>query len=299
MFQPRQRQALLFGLPVLIWGSTWYAITFQLGTVDPLISVAYRFWASCILLLGFCLLTKRSLKFNLNQHLRMALQGALLFGFNYWLVYQAEELINSGLVAIGFSTIIFFNIIFGVLLLRQKVESKVIGGALLGLIGTSIIFWNEISQFEATQDGFLGVTLCVVSVMIASLGNITSAKNSSLKIPVVQATGFGMMYGAIIMTILAIVLGKPLEIDTGTGYLLSMGYLIVFGSIIAFVAYLTLISEIGPGKAAYSIVLVPLVAVTISTFLEDFQFTFFTGLGMVFLVSGNFFALKRKKALGK
>jgi len=294
MLKPRQRQALLFGLPVLIWGSTWYAITFQLGSVDPLISVAYRFWVSCLLLFGFCLLTKRTLKFSLNQHLRISLQGALLFGFNYWLVYQAEELINSGLVAIGFSTIIFFNLIFGALLLKQKVESKVIGGAFLGLIGTSIIFWNEISQFEATDDGIIGIVLCVVSVMIASLGNITSAKNSSLKIPVVQATAFGMMYGAIIMTILAIVLDKPLVLDTSLGYLLSMGYLIVFGSIIAFVAYLTLISEIGPGKAAYSIVLVPLVAVTISTFLEGFQFTFYTALGMLFLVSGNFFALSKK-----
>ncbi len=295
MLQPRHRQVLLFGLPVLIWGSTWYAITFQLGTVDPLLSVVYRFWISAILLISFCLITKRPLRFSLQSHLRIGLQGALLFGFNYWLVYQAEELINSGLVAIGFSTIIFFNIIFGALLLKRKVESKIIGGALLGLTGTAIIFWNEISQFEATQDGLLGVMLCVISVMIASLGNITSAKNSALKIPVIQATAFGMLYGAIIMTGLAIALGTPFEFDTSTNYLLSMGYLIVFGSIIAFIAYLTLISEIGPSKAAYSIVLVPLVAVTISTFLEGFEFTFFTGLGMIFLISGNFFALYKRK----
>lgn len=295
MIRPRQRQVLLFGLPVLIWGSTWYAITFQLGSVDPLLSVAYRFWISAILLLCFCVITKRSLKFSLNQHARIGLQGALLFGFNYWLVYQSEELINSGLVAIGFSTIIFFNIIFGSLLLKQKAEPKVIGGALLGLIGTAIIFWNEISQFEATQDGIFGVFLCVISVIIASLGNITSAKNSSLKIPVVQATAFGMLYGAIIMTGLAIALGRPLELDMSSDYLLSMAYLIMFGSIIAFVSYLTLISEIGPSKAAYSIVLVPLVAVTISTFLEDFQFTFFTALGMLFLISGNLFALYKRK----
>lgn len=295
MLKPQQRQVLLFGLPVLIWGSTWYAITFQLGSVDPLLSVAYRFWTSALLLLGFCVITKRSLRFTINQHLRIALQGALLFGFNYWLVYQAEELINSGLVAIGFSTIIFFNLIFGAVLLKRKVESKIIGGALLGLVGTAIIFWNEISQFEATQEGIIGVSLCVISVMIASLGNITSAKNSSLKIPVIQATGFGMLYGAIIMTVLAIALGKTLAIDLSANYLLSMGYLIIFGSIVAFIAYLTLVSEIGPAKAAYSIVLVPLVAVTISTLLEDFQFTVFTGLGMVFLVSGNFFALYKKK----
>lgn len=295
MIRPRQRQILLFGLPVLIWGSTWYAITFQLGSVDPLLSVAYRFWISAILLLGFCVITKRSLKFSLNQHARIGLQGALLFGFNYWLVYQSEELINSGLVAIGFSTIIFFNIIFGALILKRKIVFKVLSGALLGLMGTIIIFNSELSNFEMGDDGLKGILLCILSVAVASLGNITSAKNSELKIPVVQATAYGMAYGSIIMFIIALALGKPITFDTSNEYVFSLIYLIIFGSVIAFSTYLTLISRIGPDKAAYAIVLVPVVAVTISTILEGFEFTVFTALGMLLLLAGNYFALKPKK----
>lgn len=285
----------LFGIPVLIWGSTWYVITFQLGTVDPLVSVAYRFLISALILITFCIITKRSLKFTLKEHLRIALQGALLFGFNYWFTYQSEELINSGLVAIGFSTIIFFNIVFGAIFLQIKVAPKVISGAILGLIGTAVIFKDELSKFDMASDGIKGLILLLLGVSLASLGNIASAKNSKLKIPVVQASAFGMGYGGLIMLIIALILDKTFVFDTSASYLISLSYLIIFGSIIAFVTYLTLISRIGPDKAAYAIVLIPLVAVTISTIFEDFQFTIFTGIGMALLLLGNYLALANRK----
>jgi drug/metabolite transporter (DMT)-like permease len=287
--------SLLFVIPALIWGSTWYVIKFQLGPVDPLLSVAYRFGLATVVLLLFCLLTKRPLKFSLKEHSRIALQGALLFGFNYWLVYQSETFLSSGLVAVGFSTLIFFNMIFGAILMGYKIDHKVIVGAISGLLGTAIIFRTELLAFQGNADSYKGLVLLIVSIIIASLGNITSAKNSSLKIPVIQATALGMGYGALIMFILALLLGKELILDTSSSYLLSLGYLTVFGSIIAFSSYLTLISRIGPGKAAYAIVVVPLVAVTISTLLEDFNFTVYTALGMVLLVLGNLLALYRKK----
>jgi len=291
----QRSNSLLFIIPALIWGSTWYAIKFQLGTVDPLASVIYRFALAAILLIGYCLITKRSLKFTLQEHLRIALQGVLLFGFNYWLVYQSEEFLSSGLVAVGFSTLIFFNIFFGGLFLGNKIDKKVIFSAISGLTGTAIIFKEELLAFEAGGDGLKGLLLLVLSIMVASMGNIASAKNSSLKIPVVQATALGMTYGFVIMFTLSLFLGKTFTIDTNPEYLISLAYLTLFGSIIAFVAYLTLISRIGPDKAAYAIVVVPVVAVIISTFLEDFNFTIYTAIGMLLLLAGNVLALYKKK----
>lgn len=292
----KSNNSLLFVIPALIWGSTWYAIKFQLGPVDPLLSVAYRFGLATLLLVLFCLLTKRSMKFSAREHARIALQGALLFGFNYWLVYQSETYLSSGLVAVGFSTLIFFNVFFGAIFLGNEIDKKIILGAISGLLGTTIIFRSELLSFQGSEDSYTGLTLLVASVMIASLGNITSAKNSSLKIPVIQATALGMGYGAIIMFVLALSLGKELIIDTSMPYLGSLAYLTVFGSIVAFSSYLTLISKIGPGKAAYAIVVVPVVAVTISTFLEDFNFTAFTALGMILLLTGNVLALYKKSS---
>lgn len=291
----KSNNSLLFLIPALIWGSTWYVIKFQLGSVDPLLSVAYRFGLATLILLGFCLLTKRKLRFSVLEHARIALQGALLFGFNYWLVYQSETFLSSGLVAVGFSTLIFFNIFFGAIFLGHSIDRKIIVGAVSGLAGTAIIFRPELLSFEADGNGYTGLALLVASVMIASLGNIASAKNSSLKIPVIQATALGMGYGALIMLILAIALGKEFTMDTSLPYLGSLVYLTIFGSIVAFSSYLTLISRIGPGKAAYAIVVVPVVAVTISTFLEDFNFTSLTALGMLLLLLGNVLALYKKE----
>lgn len=291
----KYNKIFLFVIPALIWGSTWYAIKFQLGVVAPLVSVIYRFALAAVILVGFCLLTKRSLKFSRKVHLRVALQGLLLFGMNYWLIYQSEEYLSSGLVAVGFSTLIFFNIFFGGLFLGNRIGKKVIFSAIFGLTGTAIIFKEELLEFRAGNEGVKGLLFLISSVMIASMGNITSAKNSTLKIPVIQATALGMGYGSVIMCIPALVLGKTFTIETSPEYLISLVYLSLPGSVIAFVAYLTLISQIGPEKAAYAIVVVPVVAVLISTFLEGFHFTLSTALGMVLLVLGNILALYKRR----
>ena len=287
---------LLFIIPALIWGSTWYIIKFQLGNVDPLVSVTYRFIIAAIFLLIFCKLTKRSLSFTRSEHLRILLQGLMLFGFNYWLVYEAEGYIASGLVAVGFSTIIFFNIIFGAIFMGNKINKRVVIGAIPGLIGTAIIFKPELAAFSADNDGYLGIILMAISVIIASLGNIASAVNTNKKIPVIQATGLGMAYSAIIMLIIVLLTGKEFTFDSSAPYVFSLFYLVIFGSIIAFSGYLTLIGRIGPDKAAYTVVIVPAIAITISVAFEGYQFNLYTLLGMALLISGNVFALYKKKS---
>ncbi|KYG81770.1 DMT family transporter [Roseivirga echinicomitans] len=286
---------LLFAIPALIWGSTWYVITFQLGSVDPIMSVSYRFALAGLLFLGYCKIRSKNLSFSWQIHLRIALQGVLLHGFNYWLVYQSEQYLTSGLVAVAFTLIIFFNMVFGSIFLKQPIIPKVFIGALFGVLGTMVIFKRELMAFTAADESFTGLILCIASVMIASLGNVTSGYNSKLKIPVMQSTAFAMLYGAIAMLIVAVTLGRPFTIDWSAPYVLSLLYLVVFGSIIAFNMYLTLISKIGAGRAAYTIVVVPVVAVIISTIFEDFIFTEYTIIGMLMLIVGNAFALYKKK----
>lgn len=295
MSRSATNNSILFLTPAIIWGSTWYVIKFQLGTVDPLVSVGYRFLLAAALFLGFCLLTKRSLKFTLNQHLRIAMQGLFLFGLNYWMTYSSEEYLTSGLVAVGFSTLIFFNIFFGAIFLKTKVDRRVLFAALFGLSGTIIIFRPELAVFNFEDDSFKGLIYCTLGVSIASLGNITSSHNSKLNIPVIQASALGMLYGGVFMTGLAVILGRPFTMDWGFDYVASMIYLVIFGSIVAFATYLTLIKKIGPDKAAYAIVIVPVIAILISSILEGYNFTLETGFGMALLLLGNFLALFKRK----
>jgi drug/metabolite transporter (DMT)-like permease len=247
-------------------------------------------------MLSFCKLTKRPLKFTLQQHLRILLQGLLLFGINYWMVYESEAYIASGLVAVGFSTIIFFNIIFGGIFMKNKINKRVAIGAIPSLLGTAVIFRPELLAFSPENNGYLGLTLMIISVIIASLGNIASAINTQRRIPVIQATGLGMAYSAVVMFFIALILGKEFNFDTSSTYIFSLTYLAVFGSLIAFSGYLTLIGRIGPDKAAYTVVIVPAIAITISVIFEGYEFTTDTLLGMALLISGNVFALYKKKS---
>jgi drug/metabolite transporter (DMT)-like permease len=284
---------LLFAIPALIWGSTWIVITFQLGTVDPLISVIYRFGLAGLLMLIYARLKKLNLKFSAREHFFMAVQGFFLFGMNYWLVYQAEQYIPSGLLAVAFSTIIFMNIGFGALLLKRPVNIKVAWAAIAGLSGTMLIFRTELISLNMTADTINGTILAFGSVVLASIGNITSAYNQQSRIPVVQANAYGMLYGSLFMTILAFSLGREFSFDYSATYIASLIYLTLFGSVVAFAGYLTLIGRIGADKAAYTLVVIPIIAILISIVFEDYQLTTGVVTGIVLIVIGNVMALRK------
>lgn len=290
----RGRNLILFITPAVIWGSTWFVIKFQLGVVDPLLSVSYRFAIAGLILLAYGKLRALNLLFSLRQHLFMALQGALLFGCNYWLIYISEYYLTSGLVAIAFSTLVFMNIIFNSLLLRNPVKRKVILGAMFGIAGTLLIFQEELSGLSFEDETFVGLVFCLSGVLLASLGNITSAFNQKGRLPVIQTNAFGMLYGAALMFLIAIVSGKPLLIDLSFPYLSSLAYLVIFGSIIAFSTYLTLVGRIGPDKAAYVIVAVPVIALIISTVFENYFPSAYAIAGIFLIVIGNALALRKK-----
>lgn len=286
------KNILLFITPSLIWGSTWYVITFQVGEVDPLFSVSYRFALAGILMLGVSKLLKMKLSFTKKEHGFILLQGLLLFGFNYWMMYSSELYVTSGLVGLIFSLLVFLNILNGRLFLKTPFETKVIIGGFLGIVGTALIFREDLIQFTLSDKKLWGLALAVGGTYIASLGNITSARNQKAGIPVIQSNAFGMFYGAMAMFLVAILSGKAPTFEMTYEYTLSLIYLSIFGSIIAFGAYLTLVGNIGASKAAYVSLIAPVIALTISTFFEGYQWTIVGLVGAVLIIIGNVVALR-------
>jgi len=281
---------IYFMTPALIWGSTWYTIKFQIGVTDPLWSVGFRFAIAAFILLAYCWLSGRKLGFPLSGHKYIILQGLTLFGVNYWMIYLAELHLTSALVAVIFSTLVFANILLSRLILKMPLQRKVVLGSILGFSGVVMLFKDEVT-FSFTDQSFLAMLLCVGSVLLASTGNMISVANQKRKIPLVQNNAFGMLYGALSMFAVALITGKSFVFDTSVPYLLSLGYLAVFGSVLAFSAYLQLIQNIGPDKGGYVSTLIPVVALTISTFLEDHVWTIAGIFGTVLIVVGNLMAV--------
>lgn len=284
---------LLFYLTtVLIWGSTWLAIKFQLGTVDPMVSVACRFGLASALLLGFCLLTGRSLRFPLRRHLSVAMQGLLLFCLNYWLFYVAEMTLTSGVVAVAFSFLVVMNPLNAALFLKTAIERRIIAGALAGLCGILLVFWPEFTQLGSAA-GLRGLGLCLLATLLASFGNILSAYNQKHNMPVVQGNALGMGYGSLFMALLAVAGGKAFVLPMTVAYLGSLAYLSIFGSIIAFGCYLSLVGRIGAGRAAYATLLFPLVALGLSTLFEGYRWRPEALIGLLLILAGNLLVLIR------
>lgn len=289
------RNVMLYITTVLVWGSTWLAIKYQLGPVDPMVSVIYRFGLAAVMLIFFCAFRGLHLKFSLKEHCLMALLGILLFSVNYWLIYVAETYITSGLMAVLFSSIVFLNIANGSLFLGAPMDKKMFIGAMVGIIGIVMIFMPEIRSFDLTDKGVLGIFIGLVSVLLASLGNITSAFNSRRKIPIIQANAFGMAYGTLFLVIVALASGKEFSFVLSVPYVSSLFYLAVFGSIVGFGCYLSLIDSIGPDKASYAIMMVPLIALILSSFFEGYTWSYTAVTGMTLVLGGNFLALKKPK----
>lgn len=284
---------LLFVLPPLIWGTTWFAITFQLGVVPPALSIAYRFLLAGSIFIAYCICQKIELRFSLWQHGLILLQASLLFGANYLFIYQAEHYIASGLVAFLFSLMIFLNVFFAKVLLGDPIRPQILLAATFGLTGTGLIFWPELSQTQSEGKTWLGIGSCLCGVTCASLGNIVSAYNQRQSLPVVSTNAMGMLYGGILMLIIALALGHPIRFDFSAAYILSLIYLAIFGSIIAFTAYLKLLGKIGPDRAVYSLILVPLIAILVSAIFENYRPNAAAIAGIALVLLGNSYALKK------
>jgi len=283
----------LYIATVLIWGSTWYAIKLQLGAVAPEISVAYRFAIAAFILLIWCWVGRKPMRYSLTDHGWMAIQGLFLFCANYAVFYVATGYLTTGLVAVVFSTIVFWNILFARLLFKTPVSRRVLLGTVLGVGGLALIFGPEVAHFNAPENAVYGLTLCIFATILASLGNITSVRNQNQGLPVLQTNTFGMAYGAGFTAIYGLAFGLDFNFDWSPVYVGSLLYLAIFGSILAFGAYLTLLGRIGAGRAAYAAVLFPVVALTMSVFLEDYMFEPLAGLGVILVLCGNVLALTK------
>ena len=287
--------ALLYALTSLIWGSTWIAITFQLGAVAPEASIAYRFALAALVLGVFVLVRRLPMAYTWRQHGFIALQGAFLFSFNYILVYLAEQLLTSGLVAIVFSNIIIMNVLLGALFLGNPIRPRVVVGGLLGVAGLALVFSPELVGFDFSGGRASGLALSFVAVLSASVGNIISARNQRAGLPIVQTNALGMAYGTVLTLVIALLRGVDFSFEASPAYVSSLVYLAVFGSVIAFGSYLTLIGRMGVDRAGYIGVVFPLVALGLSTLFEGLAWNLPGLLGVPLVAAGNVLVLSRRR----
>lgn len=270
----------------LIWGSTWLAIKLQLTQVPPILSVGYRFCLAAVILFVYCTVTGKSLRFSRRNHLFMALQGLSLFGLGYCGSYLATRYLTSGLVAVIFSTIMLWNILNLRIFMAQPVDNRAFSGGIVGMIGICILFWRDLLAFEATS-GLIGLAIGLGGAFLCSVGNVVGARNAKNGVPVTQANAYAMAYGGLLTICIHMGMGGRISMSWTFGYLGPMLYLTVFGSILAFGCYMLLIGRIGADRAAYVLLISPVLALALSTLFEAYRWYVSSVTGMTLVLLGN------------
>jgi drug/metabolite transporter (DMT)-like permease len=285
---------ILFISTLLCWSPTWYLIKFQFGVVDPLISIFYRFLIASAIVFIFLILLKKKLSFNLNQHLWFLLLGVTLFSLNYIFFYLANTYLISGIVTIAFSTILIMNILGERIYFKIKSSKQTLLAAGFGIIGILIIFEKELLNFKVEDKTHIGIILSFIATFWASTGNLIHQKNFKDKIPFVQSIAYGMLYGSIFTLIVAKFRGAELLFDDSFSYISSLLYLSIIGSVVAFYLYLKLLENIGSARAGYIGVIMPIIALIISTIFEGLQWSNNLIFGLPVLIFGCVLILNQK-----
>lgn len=279
------KNTLLYIATVLIWGSTWLAIEYQLGEAAVLTSVFYRFAIAAVLMWAYCLWAKVPLAFSAKNHLFILILALFNFSMNYVLIYLSQQYLTSAMTSIAFSTMLVMNIINTRLFFGTRITPRVYLGASLGLIGLVALFWNDLHT--SGTDSLRGFVLVLTASLLASLGNMASVRNSRAGMNIFAVNAWGMLYGTLVLAAVVLVSGADFNASWQPAYTASLLYLAVFGTVIAFATYYVLLNDMGPETASYAIVLFPVVAVVLSSLFEGFVWTGNTVLGFVLVLLGN------------
>ena len=285
----------LYAGTLFAWSTSWLALSWQIGVVDPQVSLLWRFALAAFVMLGICAVTGQRLRFPWQVHLRFAGMGVLLFSTNFLLFYYAAFGLVSGLLSVIFSTASVTNILMNSIVLRRPLRPRVVCGAGLGIAGIVCMFWPEITSQPIGGPAMAGLLLGVCGTLCFSAGNMISASNQKLGIPVFSANAIGMVYGALNCLVISLVAGSEFSIEPTWKYLGSLFWLVGVSTVMAFCVYLTLLGRIGADRAGYATVMFPAFALIISTFVEGYQWTVLSLAGLALVAVGNVIVLSRPK----
>jgi len=295
---PRSRAQLtpldfaLYAAVIVAWGFSWIAMHYQVGVVAPEVSVVWRFLLAAPIMFALAAARGEALRFAPRDHLALLGLGIALFCTNFALFYYGAQWLPSGLLAVVFSLASVLNGGLGALVLGAPLDRRVVLGGTLGVCGVAALFAPQLAGTQLAPTVLLGLACCLGGTVSFCIGNLISAQLQRRRVPVFAGSAWGMLYGAASLALWAALRGQPFIVDPTFPYLAGLCYLALIASVLAFACYLTLLGRIGVDRAAYVTVMLPVVALAVSTVLEGYRWTVPAGLGLAAVLAGNLLVLR-------
>jgi drug/metabolite transporter (DMT)-like permease len=281
----------LYAVCVLIWGTTWFAITAQIEAIAPELGVAIRFGLAAALLFAWCRWRGISLRFAPRLQAMFALQGLTGLCASYICIYHAERFVVSGVVAVGYAASPLVGLVSARLFLGTAMSRRVAAGGTLGLAGVALIFAHEFGRLGASDAVISGAALTAAAVLLSSVSTIAAARYQREGISGWAPLAWAMAWGSLGSFVATLVAGRPWSIEWSLPFAASLAYLTLAGSVVTFGAFYALVHRIGPARAGYIGVLTPVVALIVSSAFEGFDWTGETVAGVALALAGNVIAM--------
>jgi drug/metabolite transporter (DMT)-like permease len=283
----------LFAVCVLVWSTTWYAITYQIGTSTPEFGVAMRFGLAGLCVLAWRAARGESLRFGARAHAWFAFQGVFLYGVSYVCVYHAEKHLPSGVVAVGYSASPLAGGIGAAWLFGSALTRRFVLGGLLCLAGVTLIFWPEFGKAGMRDTTLLGALFTVGSVLLSTVGSLVASRNGPRGLPMWMSLGYGMVYGSLSVMVIMALGGQALHWPQAMSWWVALLYLALAGSVLSFACYLTLLERIGAGPSGTIGVMTPILALVVSALFENYRPDALAAVGVLLAIAGNVLILGR------
>lgn len=296
---PRSTQAAIlvpFAIVTLIWGSTWLVIRGQLGVVPPSWSVTYRFVVGGTAMALYALVRRESFRLDRAGWAFALAVGVSQFVLNFNFVYRAEQFVTSGLVAVVFALLLVPNAGLARVFLGQRMGRQLVIGSAIAVAGVVLLFVHELrGDPRGTARTLAGIGFTVLAILAASTSNVLQATATAKRYPMAATLAVAMLAGAAVDGLVAWALAGPPVFEWRAGYVAGIVYLGLFASTLAFPLYYSVLRVIGPAKAAYSSVIVPVIAMLLSTLFEGYRWSVLAAAGAVLTGVGLVVALRARR----
>ena len=281
----------------LIWGATWIVIRGQIGTVPPQWSVAYRFIIAAAAMLLIARVRGERLRIPRRYWRGIAVLGLAQFSVNFNAVYLAEKYITSGVVATMFALLLIPSSLLGWAMLGQRPGRRFLAGSLVAIPGIGLLLAHELGASGARPEAVLiGAGLTLLGMVGASFANVYQARDHMRQLPLAAMLAWSMGAGATMNVALAFGMTGPPQFDWSASYLAGLLYLSLAASCVAFLLYYPVVRAVGPAKAAYSSMMVPIIAMALSTAFEGYDWTLTSIAGAALALGGMAVAMSRNRS---
>ncbi len=259
----RWKVILAFGLVYVFWGSTYLGIGIAVEQIPPAVMCASRFLIAGTIMLGYCVLTRRRIRFSALRLVHLAVVGTLLLmGGNLTLSY-AERIVPTGLAALLVAvTPLWFLVLDSLLLGDHHISRRGKIGLAIGIIGVAVLIWPDL-----VHPGELGRKQLLWSLALPlgsfswAFGSVLSKKWQTVATDPFGAIAWQMVFAGFANLIFALLVERRSNVVwtvRGVGAIL---YLVVCGSWIGYTAYIWLLQHVPTSKVSTYAYVNPVVAV--------------------------------------